>query len=147
MSKKDIIIIIIGLVVLAAIILISYFLPKEQTEEVINVLTDKQEYVLGENLKVKIANNTRDKFCFSSCYPYYFEKKDEEWISYQYQECPEEDMVDSCIQPKDVKAFELTIPPVEKGVHRLMIQACVGCQTNELFKKERELFSNQFIIK
>ena len=147
MSKKDIIIIIVGLVILAAIILISYFLPKEGIKEAINVLTDKEEYTLGENLRVKIDNNTRDKFCFSTCYPYFFEKKDGEWTSYEYAECPEQDMVDSCVNPKEVKAFELTIPPVEKGIHRLMIQACVGCISNELFKKEKELISNQFIIK
>ncbi|KPJ54807.1 hypothetical protein AMJ47_03075 [Parcubacteria bacterium DG_72] len=148
MSKKDIIIIIVGLVILATIIIVSYFLPEKETGEgAISIVTDKKEYTLGENLKVKIANNTRDKLCFSTCYPYYIEKKDEEWTSYKYKECPEQDMVDSCVEAKDVKAFELTIPAVEKGLHRLMIQACVGCKANELFIKEKELFSNPFTIK
>jgi len=148
MKKRDIIIIIVGLVILAFLILISYFLPEKNNEEgAITVLTDKEEYSLGENLKVKIANNTKDKLCFSTCYPYYIEKKDNQWITYKYEECPQEDKVDSCIDSEGIKAFELKIPAVGKGTHRLMIQACVGCQTNQLFTKEKELFSNQFIIK
>lgn len=148
MSKKDITIIIVGLVILAVLILVAYFIGgKEGKEEIISVITDKEEYNSGDSLKVKIANNTEERFCFSSCHPYYIEKRDGEWVSYKYEDCPEEDKVDSCVDPKEIKAFELTIPPLEKGAHRLMIQACAGCSSNELFTKEKELFSNQFIIK
>ena len=104
MSKKDIIIIIAGVIILAGIVLVAYFLP-EQEQGTISVSTDKGEYALGESLKVKIANNTKDKLCFSTCYPYYFEKKDEEWTGYKYEECPQEDMVDSCVEAEEVKAF------------------------------------------
>lgn len=144
MSKKDIIIVIAGLAILAAIIVASYLLPGEED---VRVLTDKEEYALGEDLKVKIDNDSGDKLCFSTCYPYYLERKDGDWTSYKYIDCPEEDKVDSCVDPDQVRAFELKIPPVDKGIHRLMIQACVGCETNEVFKKEKELISNQFIIK
>lgn len=147
MSKKDIVIIISGLIVLAGIILISYFLPGKVSEEEIIVLTDKQEYSPGDILKVKIDNNTKDEFCFSNCYPYYIEKEDENWVAYKYEECPQEDTVDSCVEPNRVKAFELEVPFAEEGFHRLKIQACVGCKTAELFIKNKELFSNQFIIR
>jgi hypothetical protein len=147
MSKKDITIVIAGLVVLAAIILISYFLPQQKRDNAVDVVTDKGEYVSGESLKVKITNNSEDKLCFSSCYPYYIEKKADQWSAYKYENCPEQDKVDSCISPDGTRAFELTLPSLDKGPHRLMIQACAGCQTNDLFTKEKELLSNQFIIK
>jgi hypothetical protein len=147
MSKKDIIIVIAGVAVLGALILISYLLPSQNGAESISVITDRKEYVLGDNLKVKISNNSNDKLCFSSCYPYYIEKKANDWQAYKYEDCPEQDKVDSCVGPEEVRAFELTLPPLEKGEHRLMIQACVGCQSNDLFIKNKELFSNQFIVK
>ena len=136
MSKKDIIIIIAGLAILAAIILISYFLPEEQKEKNIDISTDKQEYTLGELLRVKIMNNTKDKVCFSTCYPYFIERKEENWIAYEYEDCSQQDTVDSCVESSQVKAFEFNVPVLKKGSHRLMIQACVACQDNQIFKKE-----------
>ena len=146
MSKKDVIIIITGVAILVAIFIVSFFLS-EKEQGTIDVSTDKEEYSLGESLKVKIANNTRDNICFSTCYPYYFERKDNEWTGYEYEECPREDMVDSCVDPREVKAFELELPVMKKGLHRLLIQACIGCAGSELFRIEKELFSNPFMIK
>jgi len=147
MNKRDIVIIIFGLIILVAIIFISYFLPEKASNGEIIVLTDKQEYSPGDNLKVKIGNDTEDDICFSTCYPYFIERKEDQWITYKYKQCLEEDKVDSCVNAREVKAFELDLSSIGKGFHRLVIQACVGCKTHELFTKEKELISNQFIIK
>jgi len=148
MSKKDILIIVFGLLILVAIIVISYFLPEKPViDGDITIITDKEEYSPGDELKVKIENDSKDKVCFSSCYPYFMQKENGNWEDYRYEECLEEDLVESCVDSKTVKAFELTIPQVPKGYHRLFIGACINCQLNEIFQSTRGLFSNKFIIK
>lgn len=148
MSKKDILIVISGLVVLVVIFVASYLLPgKYGSEGKITILTDREAYSPGEELKVKIENETQEKICFSSCYPYFIQKENGNWKDYRYEDCPEENLVEKCIEPKEVKAFELTIPQVPGGSHRLFIGACINCQLNETFRITRELFSNKFKIK
>jgi len=149
MNNKDGLIIISGVLILTGIILTSYFLPARPvvSEGGIAIITDKEEYLPGDELKVKIENNSEDKVCFSSCYPYFIQKENGNWKDYRYEDCPEENLVEKCIEPKTVRAFELTIPQIPEGYHRLSIGACLNCQLNEVFKNTRELFSNKFIIK
>lgn len=111
------------------------------------VLTDKKEYSPGDLLKVKIQNKENQKICFSSCYPYYIQKKSGNWQNYIYEDCDKEDLVESCIEPKSVKSFELTVPVLKKGENRLSILACIGCNVKEKFKGQENFFSNDFTIK
>ena len=153
MEKKDILLIISGVAILIVIAAIAYLMPPENSQkqwtaaEGVKILTDKGEYSPGEMLKVKIENNSEEKFCFSSCYPYYIQKKNGGWETYRYVDCPQEDVVDNCVAPKSIKAFELEVPPVSEGPHRLAISACLSCQIRELFKKEKSFFSNRFFVK
>jgi len=151
MDKKDIFIVILGIIILAAIIAASYFLPEKPAEKWvennIRILTDKTEYSPGDVLKIKIENNSEEKICFSSCYPYYIQRRNKGWETYHYTDCPEDNVVNNCIEANSVKAFETTLPPINKGSHRLAIEACVACQLKELFRKEKSFFSNQFFIK
>ena len=152
MDKKDILIIASGIIILIAIIAIASFLPKSPKDNLaegalISIITDKDEYFSGETLKVKIENNSENKICFSSCYPYHIQKKNGDWESYRYVDCPTENIADNCVNPKAVKAFELNLPKIADGTHRLAIEACLSCQLKELFKKEKNFFSNRFYIK
>ncbi len=146
-EKKDFLIIIAGLGLLALIIILAVIGGSWEKE--VSVITDQNLYEIGAALKVKIENDSGEKICFSSCYPYYFEKKDEEWIGYDYEACPHDNLVEKCIGPEDIKAFELNIPPppLKKGVHRLVIPACIGCSFNETFKESQRFYSNEFIVK
>lgn len=148
MKKKDIFILAGGIVVLVLIIFITFLALYQpvQTEEV-NVITDKKEYKVGDVLKVKIKNNLKRNICFSSCYPYYFEKKNEEWESYHYLNCQDSNLIEDCVDSEQVKAFELIIPSMEIGLHRLVIPSCIGCNIQEMFKEKRWFYSNEFIIK
>ncbi len=146
MTKKDILIILAGLIVLASITLLAFLIPSNVPEEV-NIITNAGEYKAGDVLKVKIENNLKESICFSSCYPYNIEKKNGEWSSYHYQDCLDRDLNESCIDSRQVKAFELVVPFIQTGFHRLGISACVGCNTNEVFKEGQKLYSNDFIIK
>jgi len=146
MTKKDILIILIGLILLGLITLAVFLVPPKVPEEV-NIITDAKEYRRGDVLKVKIENNLEENICFSSCYPYNIEKKNGEWSSYDYENCLDSDLNENCISPKEVKAFELVIPLIDTGFHRLGISACIGCNVDEIFEQGQKLYSNDFIIK
>jgi len=113
------------------------------------VLTDQKEYPVGENPKIKIKNNLDKTVCFSSCYPYYLEKKDGSLKSYPYGSCPKADIAEICMRPKETKAFELMLNEMklEKGIHRIAIPACISCALQSSFKKDKFFYSNEFIIK
>ncbi len=146
MTKKDILIILAGLIVLGLIILAALLIPPEVSEKV-DIITNAKEYRAGDVLKVKIENNLKESICFSSCYPYNIEKKNGEWSSYRYEDCLDRNLNESCIDSRQVKAFELVIPFIETGFHRIGISACIGCNTNEVFKEGQKLYSNDFLIK
>ena len=146
MEKKKFLIIGVGITILVIIILIALLLPQKGS---VNIITDKTEYKLGDILKVKIENNSGKTICFSSCYPYIFERKNGEWESYHYVDCLDKDVTKICVGPKKIKAFELSVPflLIEKESHRLAIPACIGCNFNEEFRENQKLYSNDFIIK
>jgi len=146
MNKKDILIILAGLILLGLIVLIAFLIPPDVPEEV-NIITDAREYGLGDTLKVKIENNLKENICFSSCYPYNIQKENGEWIFYHYEDCLDSNLNESCIDPREVKAFELIIPFIDEGSHRLSISACIGCNANEVFEQGQRFYSNNFIIK
>jgi len=150
MKKEDLLIIGAGLIILVLIILLSFLLPsqtKEEPLEEVEIITDNGSYNIGDSLRVKIENNLKEEICFSSCYPYYFEKKSEEWTDYNYVECLDDNTSEYCVDPKEVKAFELVIPSIKEGIHSIALSACVGCNSNESFEEEKRFYSNTFIIK
>lgn len=146
MEKKKFLIIGTGIALLAIIVLIALLFPQEG---LVNVITDKNEYKLGDILKIKVENNLNKNVCFSSCYPYVFERKNGDWESYDYTNCLDSDIVEVCVDSKKIKAFEITIPLsfMEKGDHRLLIPACIGCDRNETFEENQKFYSNDFVIK
>jgi len=112
------------------------------------IFTEKSKYLSGENLKLKIENNSGETICFSTCYPYFLEKKDKNWEDYPYVECDFTNTHDGCIEDKKIKAFELTLPKeIEKGVHRIAIPVCKDYKPGEAFKEESIFYSNEFLIK
>lgn len=147
-NKKLIFIISAVLAILVVIVLVGIYSFEMNKPGEINVKTEKTAYQTGEALKVKIENNLRKNICFSSCYPYYFEKKDGKWISYHYDSCPNSNLAENCLKPKQVKAFEIIIPSInEEGIHRLALPACLGCNLEEKFREDKWLYSNDFVIK
>jgi len=144
-NKKDFLIIIAGIIILIIIVILSFLVPREAGS--ISVITDNDIYSAGDNLKIKIENNSGNKICFSSCYPYYFEKKEGAWNNYRYSECSKEDKIEKCVEPENIKAFELEISLVKKGVHRIALPACIGCNLNELFDENGRFYSNEFLVR
>jgi hypothetical protein len=148
MKKQDLLIIGAGLIILLLVILAALFLPSQPEESLeVRVVTDTESYNKGDSLKIKIENNLNKSVCFSSCYPYYFEKKNGDWVDYDYMNCPNGDLPKDCIDSKNTKAFELVIPDIGEGIHRLALSACLGCNSEDSFKEDQKFYSNTFIVK
>lgn len=111
------------------------------------ITTDGTEYEAGRILRVQIKNNSWENICFSSCYPYYLEKKNTKWESYKYVECHDFNGNGNCIDAQKEKFFELTLPKISKGLHRLAVPVCGGCQSEDFFKEDKRFYSNEFTVK
>jgi len=119
-------------------------------EKGLSVLTYEKEYQAGENPKVKITNNSPEKICFSSCYPYYLEKNNGSPLtSYQYGSCPHPDVAEICMEPKEVKSFEILLEGMktQEGHHRIAVPACIGCTVQQKFRKDKFFYSNEFMLR
>ncbi|MDP2909771.1 MAG: hypothetical protein Q8N69_01725 [bacterium] len=149
--RKEILFITGGILVLTALAVyfyIGYFFQiKTSIGHDVVVVTDRSEYKPGELLKIKVENKKDSKICFSSCYPYYIQKKSIGWENYVYEECEKENVAENCVGPMETKFFELTLPVLRDGSHRLLLSACLECDKNIEFKAQENLFSNGFIIK
>jgi hypothetical protein len=156
MKKALILIILIVLIIILAIGWLAwkgyknsqYKMSQKETESLL-ISTYQIEYPEGENPKIKIENKSAKAMCFSSCYPYYLEKKDGTLKSYTYGNCPHEDTVENCIALGQVKAFELILDQtgVDKGLHRVAVPACIGCALQSNFRQDKFFYSNEFVIK
>ncbi|MDD2731715.1 MAG: hypothetical protein PHI53_00775 [Candidatus Pacebacteria bacterium] len=136
------------LILIAAIIVVLLWLMKMFSETGLKIITDKNEYASEEVLKLRIENDSNKKLCFSSCYPYYMEiKENNDWKRYSYNECSFEDKADKCIDVNGLKGFQLNVPKVSSGTHRLAVSVCISCNENDDFKEESFYYSNEFIIK
>ncbi len=121
----------------------------------IEIVTDKTEYENGAVLRLKIRNFLFKNACFSSCYPYNLERSyhsedsssDSEWKVYPYQDCLHSDSVEKCIRPFETKAFEIPLPRVKKGTHRISVSVCENCQVGQKFQETNKFYSNAFKIK
>ena len=149
---KKVIFLMISIAIFASLLLIGWLGWKgySQKKMMAKVSTYKIDYSQDENPKVKIENLSDEKFCFSTCYPYYLERNQEgKFKSYEYGACPEQEKIDSCIEPGTQKSFELFLnkSEIKKGLHRIAIPACVGCLSGGNFTAEKWFYSNPFNIK
>jgi len=134
---------IVVLIIISAII--DYFFSSQIRS--VEITTTENEYKTGAVLVINIKNNSDQKICFSSCYPYYFEQQNQGWKSYSYASCPKPDLNENCTEPRAVKSFEIILPALQNGVHRLAVPVCIGCVIRETFKEQKWFYSNEFVIK
>jgi len=125
---------------------IGFFLVGKSQDFEVSV--ENSMYSKNESLRLKIKNNFLNKeFCFSSCFPYFLEKKNDDWNEYSYAECPFPDRIEKCIKPRQLKAFIINLPQTEEGLHRLSIPACYNCNIGQVFHEDTRFFSDEFRIK
>lgn len=145
-QKIFIVSIVITLVLISIVSWLVWKSYQLQKGEVL-ISTDKTEYGKAGTLTAKIKNGFNEQICFSSCYPYLLERKNENWDSYQYNNCSEPSGNGSCVGAKEEKNFELALPEVPGGLHRLSIPVCVNCKKEDSFKEDKKFYSNEFLIK
>lgn len=146
-------IIILGSVVLLLVLAaggIIFYLNNEKAVS-LTAVTEKNEYQMQDNLKIKIQNQSKKTICFSSCQPYTLENKEDNWKNYfDVSYCNEPNINKFCIEPLKLKAYEIdlnTVPDLKAGVHRIGLPVCVGCKANDPFREDKRFYSNEFLIK
>lgn len=139
-NRRNIVVFVIIIVVLLA----GFFLVKMQKVE---IATDTEQYSSGGVLKVRIRNFSLKNICFSSCYPYYLERLDGGWKTYNYQNCPHDDLTEKCCAPFAVKTFEIFLPRVKEGTHRVAVPVCSNCPVGKKFEEGKRFYSNEFEIR
>lgn len=144
MEKKKILILIIAGAILIFLAIAVFFTLKLRR---VVMVTDKTEYKGEESLQLKVKNGLTANICFSSCYPYYLERKEGKWIRYDYQECNYVDVVERCLNPRKERTFGITLPSLKVGVHRLAIPICKNCKVGNEFGMTQTIYSNEFEIK
>lgn len=112
-------------------------------------LIDKYDYSHADKLRVEIENKEGKSICFSSCYPYVLQMKNIGWNDYSYSGCEEQNVAEICIDPGQLKAFEIPLNEIslKPAVHRLAIPACIGCAIGEQFRVDKIIYSSEFEIK
>lgn len=137
-------IIILGITTVTILALLVLAVQSKNVE----VSTNTNNYESGGSLTVNIKNYAFQSICFSGCYPYYLEeKKDGQWVSYDYGECQKKDKVANCVLKDKIKAFKLELSDTNIGFHRLKLPVCVGCAVGQDFRIDKIFYSNLFEIK
>lgn len=145
MSKKNLIIVFVLIVIFLAAVIFLQIGFSRKTQQV-SVYTEKTEYGLEEFPRVTIKNNFSDSVCFSECYRYYLEEKNGEWKSYTYGDCPWPDLIKRCLEREEAMVLELIIDDPKTGLHRVAIPVCFDCSIGEEFQEDQKFYSNEFII-
>ncbi|MFH1656772.1 MAG: hypothetical protein ABH956_03300 [Candidatus Nealsonbacteria bacterium] len=151
-----ILLIVILLITAIGLTIIGGFFKDNAIKE-IKISTEKNEYKIDDILKLNIENNLEEKACFSSenCFPFYLEKKNNsKWEIYLFPECKEENLIEKCIETKEVKGFELIsfsslpiLESIESGIYRIAVPICENCNIGDSFNETQRFYSNEFEIK
>jgi len=142
----------IFLILAIVVISISGFLAIKKQKSLkgaheVVVTVYNQVYQQGSNPQLKIENYLGASICFSTNVPYYLEKKvGEEWKEYKCLELGGKDIITKCMNPEDIRAFEL-ISPIGKGFHKIAIPVCLDCKLGQEFKESERFYSDLFVIK
>lgn len=131
--------------ILSVILFLSFF----QKSGAAQISLNRAEYSPGEALEVAVRNDFGREICFSSCYPYLAEIRDEsgKWKEYVYQDCPEAAVAADCVPPRDLKKFRVVLEDMPAGAHRLKIPFCLECASGGNFQPEQAVYSPVFEIK
>lgn len=110
--------------------------------------TDKFSYSAGEPVEVTLNNREKNDFCFSSCYPFYIESKENNaWKKIGYSQCLQKNIAENCLAKRSKKAFEFFLSDLlPKGEYRLAIPLCDSCKVKDSFLEEKWVYSNKFRV-
>ncbi|MCX6760288.1 MAG: hypothetical protein NTW46_03015 [Candidatus Nealsonbacteria bacterium] len=143
-NKKLLLIIVITAIIVLFAVSFIYF--KSSAGKTIAVM-DKEEYGANEDGRVKIKSSLSGEICFSSCYPFYFEKETNgNWEGIAYDKCEEDDLSEKCFDGNKVKAFRFVFPDLKAGNYRLAIPVCDNCKEGDKFLSNKWIYSNIFKI-
>ncbi|MDD4831141.1 MAG: hypothetical protein PHI77_03770 [Candidatus Pacebacteria bacterium] len=147
LGKKEVIYLVAGLLILLLGLAGWFYGWKKQ----LSVSTQKIEYAKSEKLlRLNIKNYTLATVCFSSCYPYYIQKKDGQWKDYPLAQCEENNIATDCVDFFETIGRGIDLDQwrdfLESDSHRLALPACIGCNAGDPFRADKTFYSNEFKI-
>jgi len=138
----------LSILALLLIGVVAFYWGQRSKQGDISTRLSKQIYNRGEEVRLTIRNNTFQQACFSSCYPYYLQKKNEEWSFYNYPNCPDQDSNLPCISPGEKKTFSFDLEKkIESGIHRIAIPINKKGKKGEEFAEDKKVYSDPFDVK
>ena len=147
LGKKELIFLVVGFLILLIGLAGWFYGWKKQ----VSIDTQKTEYAKDESLlRLNIKSYTPIKICFSSCYPYYIQKKDGVWKDYPLAKCEEQNVATDCVDFFGTIGRGIELSQwrdfLESDFHRLALPACIGCNAGDPFKADKTFYSNEFKI-
>jgi len=146
-GKKKLIYLVAGILIVLIGSAVWFYGWKKQ----VSIDTQKIEYAKDEKLlKLNIKSYALTKICFSSCYPYYIQKKDGSWKDYPLAKCEEQNVATDCVGSFGKIGRGIDLDQwrsfLESDSHRLALPACIGCNAGDPFKVDKTFYSNEFKI-
>lgn len=139
---------ILGAVTLVLIGVVAFSWGRKSSQPPLSVELNKQMYNQGEEVRITIRNNSFKQACFSSCYPYYLQRKEGEWENYNYPSCPEQDVNIPCISASETKKFKFNLfQGLHDGLHRLAIPINERGEKGKQFEEDRKVHTDPFEVK
>jgi len=142
-KKAAIILFSIAVILVGAALFAFWFRNREVT-----IRLDAANYGKGEEMLITIKNNFwSSEICFSSCYPYFIQRKNGDWGEYKYKNCIFEDRIVKCLNPGETKTFRTSVPNLAPGIYRISLPFCRNCSLGTVFQEEERCNSDLFEIK
>ena len=139
--------------ILAALVLlligaIAFLWGRRATRSDVSVELSKDIYKRGEEMQLTVGNNSFKKICFSTCFPYYLQYKEENWNTYNYPSCSEKNLNMPCVSPGESKTFSFSLnKKLREKIHRLAIPINRGGEKGSKFEEDQKVHSEIFDVK
>jgi len=147
-KPKDLLVVIILILIAGSIFWSIWDHYYHAMPQQVLIITEKPFYTSNTELSLAVKDILPNRICFSSCYPYFFERQDKEWVAYDYNnKCDHPDMIESCLEPDYAKFFSILLPSLDPGVHRILIPVAINREVGDFFHKDELYYSNDFIVK
>lgn len=139
---------ILAVVALILIGITAFFWGQRSSQPPVSIELNKQMYNRGEEIRITVRNNSFGQICFSSCFPYYLQRKDKNWHSYDYPSCPEKNMNIPCLSSGQTRKFKFELgQSLQDGLHRIAVPINKKATAGEGFEEDQKVHSPPFEVK
>ena len=147
-NPKDLLLVIILIIMAGGIFWSIWNYYYHAMPQQVLIITEKPSYISNAELSLAVKCILPNRICFSSCYPYFLERKYNGWVVYDYNnKCEHPDIIESCLEPDYAKFFSILLPSLDPGVHRMLIPVAINREVGDFFQRDAAYYSNDFVVK